>query len=281
MLTPTQSGFWMVIAERRLFYYHSVGHHRPGRKIGSALNTCWKWRPVSLLNTTMNNNDELNWSTTKSSTVVSQRGERGKRARLFTEPNDENTLFVFNRLFMKKGSKVWRGLISVPSFPTPSYFRMEGCEWQRSCIEHANGWVRHTHQPFCPLTLFPSSQKTDPLTTPPQHRPLHTPITHQCAKAELLLHGAFRMQAGRLRSYRCLHLSSPKMIPHWGKNKIQVSAWHHDIMSQTAARPLGRYSLLKGHKSLLNADLSLYLLTPPSITQTNTNLQPKASISFF
>lgn len=37
---------------------------------------------------------------------ASQRGEGGKRAHLFTEPNDHNTLFVFNHLFMKKGSIV-------------------------------------------------------------------------------------------------------------------------------------------------------------------------------
>lgn len=142
-----------------------------------------------------------------------------------------------NHLFMKKGSKVWRGLASVPSFLTPSHFRMEGCEWQCSCSEHANGWVRETLQPFCPLTLFPSTQKTDPLTIPPQ---LHPPS----------LTSELRLNSSSMAYLGCrLEGSDPPDVsichlPRWFLTVEQRKNAHvsSDIMASwaAAARPLGR-----------------------------------------
>lgn len=76
---------------------------------------------------------------------------------------------------------------------------------------------RHS-SPSAPKIL-PQHSENWPINHSTPTHVLHPPITHQCAEAELLLHGTFRMQAGRLQSSWCLHLSSPKMIPHWGQKK--------------------------------------------------------------
>lgn len=57
-----------------------------------------------------------------------------------------------------------------------------------------------------------------------------------------------------------------------------LTSWYDEL---AAARPLGRYSLLKGHKSLLNVDLSLYLQTLPSITQLTPTFIIKLLSLFF
>lgn len=148
---------------------------------------------------------------------------------------------------MKKGSKVWRGLHPFLPSPLPPTSEWTDVNDSAAALSMLMDESDIPSSPLCPLTLSPSTQKTDPLTTPPQHTPIHPPS----------LTSVLKLNSCSMAHLRCgLAGSNPPDVsichfPRWflteGGKKIHVSAltsWH---LEPAVARPLGRYGLLKGH----------------------------------